>query len=403
MKKRKKVFRTQRVKTFKAIDRLAWIVPIFILWLLYHGSNIGMMDVAAEIGGVFENSFFAGMIYIVLMLFCIAMLCAPIMLIWKAVTHALKKSAIQNATFNVLEDFDYYRDKLTGISPADISMLTDLEIEQKKDITALILKYMMLDVVIIENGVILVKNIEHPDLLESDRFLLNSIASKGFNSSVSARWMQMAKAETVQKGYLIDIRQNRKSYSNNILNGCLTSLLTGCVTPIIIWFAIGLFVIFGYMDTMEQTLEWMESIEESMEEDTSEMEALVNMTSSPDKVFQMFTIMILGMVMFGSFLLPLISFIRYITKIVSSKVYKRSVLGEELTEQIYGMKNFIHDFSDLSNANKEQLVLWDDFLIYAVVLEENTSIVNEICGMKHIDITKVHESVQSFDSCGQRA
>ena len=37
------------------------------------------------------------------------------------------------------------------------------------------------------------------------------------------------------------------------------------------------------------------------------------------------------------------------------------------------MKNFIHDYSNLSEAEKDSLVLWDDYLIYAVVLEEKES------------------------------
>lgn len=49
-----------------------------------------------------------------------------------------------------------------------------------------------------------------------------------------------------------------------------------------------------------------------------------------------------------------------------------------MAECIYGMKNFIHDFSNLSEAHKEQVVLWDDYLVYAVVLEENQQIVKEI-------------------------
>ena len=49
-----------------------------------------------------------------------------------------------------------------------------------------------------------------------------------------------------------------------------------------------------------------------------------------------------------------------------------------MSEYVYGMKNFIHDFSNLSEADKGQVVLWDDYLIYAVVLEENQQIVDEI-------------------------
>lgn len=58
--------------------------------------------------------------------------------------------------------------------------------------------------------------------------------------------------------------------------------------------------------------------------------------------------------------------------------YKRTPSGEIYTEYIYGMKNFIHDYSNLSEAEKDSLVLWDDYLIYAVVLEENKKIVEEM-------------------------
>ena len=74
----------------------------------------------------------------------------------------------------------------------------------------------------------------------------------------------------------------------------------------------------------------------------------------------------------------------FFVKSFGRKTIKRTDSGQELTEQIYGMKNFIRDFSELSQADKEQLVLWDDFLIYAVLLEENTSIINEIYSMKNI-------------------
>lgn len=58
--------------------------------------------------------------------------------------------------------------------------------------------------------------------------------------------------------------------------------------------------------------------------------------------------------------------------------------GELLTAQISGIKNFIRDFSNLSEAEKEQLILWDDFLIYAVVLEENERIIEDIFSMRNL-------------------
>lgn len=58
--------------------------------------------------------------------------------------------------------------------------------------------------------------------------------------------------------------------------------------------------------------------------------------------------------------------------------YKQTDAGDLYAEYICGMKNFIHDYSCLSEAEKDSLVLWDNYLIYAIVLEENKKIVKEI-------------------------
>ena len=65
--------------------------------------------------------------------------------------------------------------------------------------------------------------------------------------------------------------------------------------------------------------------------------------------------------------------------------FERTSEGKELVEQIVGMKNFIHDFSNLSEEQKESVVLWNDFLVYAVLLEENDNIIKDIFKYKKVD------------------
>ena len=73
---------------------------------------------------------------------------------------------------------------------------------------------------------------------------------------------------------------------------------------------------------------------------------------------------------------------------------KRTEKGEQLTDVILGMKRFIHDFSMLDTATKEQIVLWDDFLIYAIVLEENEKIIDEILAVNNIEKIDTYKIVQ---------
>ena len=77
-------------------------------------------------------------------------------------------------------------------------------------------------------------------------------------------------------------------------------------------------------------------------------------------------------------IIPLLVFVGTISSGFTKAHFKRTTLGNQMTEYIYGMKNFIHDFSNLSEATQNELVLWDDYLVYAVVLEENQQIVNDI-------------------------
>lgn len=43
-----------------------------------------------------------------------------------------KKELLSNCTFVTMQNLDYYRDKLTGLTPGEISLLEDLQIRKKR-------------------------------------------------------------------------------------------------------------------------------------------------------------------------------------------------------------------------------------------------------------------------------
>lgn len=366
--KNTKSITTRKVKTLKLIDRLVWLVPLAsaALFLLTQP----WAELYAECASEAVNM---GIAVILIFLLVVAIVSFPVMAVWLAVSKTLKRSAIKKTTFNVLHDFDYYRDQLTGISPTLISMLTDLEIEPKKDISALILKYTLMGVVSTENGVVLVKNIDHPDLLPSDRYLLNLIAANQLNTQTAWQWANMAKAEVLQTNYFRDGRHNKQA------SGCAASCSIGCLIPILIIVAAGLF---AYSPMYES----FESFADSVDKTMSNTEFIRYMLATSDAALTTFVASVMGILTLAAFILPVVAIVYLVVKLVSRQKIIRTPVGDELTEEIYGMKNFIHDFSNLSEADKEQLILWDDFLIYAVVLEENTSIVGEICSMKNVSV-----------------
>lgn len=67
----------------------------------------------------------------------------PLYILGKAVIRRFRRRAMEAATFESVQEMTYYRDRLEGLTPTLISYLTDLKLEPKKDITALILQYQL--------------------------------------------------------------------------------------------------------------------------------------------------------------------------------------------------------------------------------------------------------------------
>lgn len=133
-------------------------------------------------------------------------------------------------------------------------------------------------------------------------------------------------------------------------------------------------------------LEYLDAKSEVLSSD----EVIKIIYSSKENIFNFSMLMIFGIVALiwmGSFITGFINL--FVSLFVSKKdKFKRTREGNLLAEKLYGMKNFIHDFSNLSDSTKEHLVLWEDFLIYAVILEENNIILNEISKLYNRPVRK---------------
>lgn len=77
---------------------------------------------------------------------------------------------------------------------------------------------------------------------------------------------------------------------------------------------------------------------------------------------------------------PFVIFFKYslLFFLIKIKHSKRSVLGNEINNKLEGLKNFINDFTLLDKRDKEELVIWDDYLIYSVLFGNNKKIYNEM-------------------------
>ena len=451
--KNKKVFELSAIKKYKKYEKMLMLIPLAVMLII--AVSPGGRTVLKGFAEKPDIKYAAGSV----LFFITASITISVIpfFIGKIIIKTEIKTTIKNCTIANMHDFDYYRDKLTGLSPAVISLLTNLEIEQKKDVAASILQY--------ENFGILTESPDHTyrttekynsfnGLRESDRYLIEHLEKGDFKWENDCVWKQSVINEAVSDGYIISdelsevkpaqqtSNQKRpvpkfwrliqvalgviwvlcfiklypelKNINAPVQPGqTIEEILTpqlmssaligtalfifaifiivykpdpekskrkgsnkGCLVLLfpVIWFIWGI----NALPRLYKFMDLCSSVPDGSGIGT-QFEIIFSETGT---IFEFTEVMALFLTLM--FMIAFIFSAFHVSSIINknAKKFRRTDYGNYMAECIYGMKNFIHDYSNLSMADKRQVILWEDYLVYAVVLEENEEIVNEISKMR---------------------
>ena len=58
--------------------------------------------------------------------------------------------------------------------------------------------------------------------------------------------------------------------------------------------------------------------------------------------------------------------------------YIRNKKAKDINLKLEGLRNYIKDYSLLGQKDHKDIIIWDNYLIYSVMLGQNTEIVDEI-------------------------
>lgn len=303
------------------------VVVVGIIVLAYFQS---MKDVKEELG--YFTGEISTLLYIGVVLFCMA----PKIFLYSAyyfgVRLVIKRVQRRNLTYTVVEDIPYYREVLEGFTPYEISILANLSIEEKKDVVATILWYQNKKVIDIDHEKIIF--FDNVLLDERDKFFIDYLKTRDLGYLDA--YKNCSFEELKRKGYIQD-NEERPNPFKETLKSIGFIFLSGILVVLLVLFHVFfvksvLFKIFLILAVLS-------------------LEAFI--------IFKRLSILLSGYV-------------------YQNSRFSRTSLGEEKTEYIHALQNFIHDFGNFKHTSKEQLVLWEDFLTYAVVLEENDKIIEEI-------------------------
>ena len=391
MKERKtKKIKSKKEKTLIKIDIVFILVCLIIVKM---NMKVSIFGTIFKYFKIYDGNFIAFINIILSILWMLVILliskCFVLIAAYLAFRISRMKVIKENSKYEVIDNIEYYRERFNNITPAEISLITDLEIETKKDISATILDFFQKGIIDFYENNIIVKS-EEKVLRQSEQELVEMIKNNKFSKDNIDKWKSLCIKEGQENNYIkvkVDKEKSPNFFKNNMVINISSKLFI---------ISLILSLVFLFTPTGEK---WYASLDEFdnkyAQEEKSELEIIENNQDAKELYVKIILdsgpIMILSTIMIISFFVligtPIYRKVRrkIYNKIEVNNRYERTKEGKILVEQIAGMKNYIHDFSLLSEKDKENIVLWEDFLIYAVLLEENEKIINDIYHYKNIN------------------
>lgn len=292
------------------------------------------------------------------------------------------------------EDYIYYRGDLDKIPPSIIMFTSQLEIDLRKCISATILKLKHTGYIKEKGNSFIYTDKDESSLFESEKMVLNLIRNNEFDKN---KYKKIIEKETLKNKYLV---KNRGGKISRIIK----LMIAICIPIAAFIFSVWLdqYHFENYQVTPEDDghayikLEREEDIEQLYNEVKNQNDYYHRSMADgsiyynykeirADKLNYSVVRKALILTVIGTFsvgfiaIFVLISLYIIIQQIIYfNKNYTRTIKGKTLLNKAYALKNYLKDFSLIKNRKEEELILWEYYLIYAVALDVNVKIEDNI-------------------------
>ena len=364
MKRGKKFVRTGRYRRWRYLRWGAWIVPLVNLVRAGNESLPYMREAVAASSNQTLAMIAAGSI----MLLAVMVASFPVFFPWWCVCTMLMSRARREATFVPTRDLEYYRERLKGLSAVQVSLLADLRIEPREDAAATLLALEQHGIVSMEGERVRVLDASRlQSLPQSDQLLVRLATTGDLGLLDLGEWARRAEEEAVDDVHLRRIGR-KGSTAVTGLNWFLRGCGMGCLLILALCAAFMVFSVTIGKDLMAL-----------LDTAQNDYEMVAIMVDNPPFAIQLLIMVGIAIAMIVAFLLPLVDTVRGLVENGdASRHLRRTPLGEEEAELVYGIRNYLRDFTALSDADRHALMLWDDFMVYAIALGQNRQVVDEL-------------------------
>lgn len=256
----------------------------------------------------------------------------------KLVNKKLKKEKLSEVD---LKKYDgYFRDVLKGYNPVELSYIDDFTIDNPKDYVAMLLNLKGRGVIDFDelNDSIIIKN-RDKSLSRLDDYFLNNIVDGKFKRFSSISISNIVQKEALKKGIL---KENTKDINWK------KAFIVIIFLVFFFWMIINLFFKIDFAIINENLLTFI-------------------------VIVFFITLFCFATLLYFAPLYMIVYFIKSFRH-----PYVRSEQGEELNKRLEGLKNYLKDFSYMDERNAEELIIWEDYLVYSVLFNQNSKIVDEV-------------------------
>lgn len=301
----------------------------------------------------------------------------------------------KNAIIKRKEDYVYYRGDLDKIPHSIIMFTSQLQVDLRKCISATILK-LKLTGYIEEKGTSLVyTNKDECNLYKSERMVLGLIRNNSFDTN---KYKKEVEKETLQNKYLV---KNHGGKFSRIIKIIVAICMPIAMFAISVWLDDYHFKNYQVIPNNDGhvyiKLERDEDIEQLYYNEVKDLNDYYHRSMADGSIAYNYKLiradkleysvvrkaLLLAIIVTFSItniaVFIVIAIYIIIQQIIYfNKNYTTTIKGKILLNKAYALKNYLKDFSIIKDRTEKELILWEYYLIYAVALDVNVKIEDDI-------------------------
>lgn len=331
-------------KILKIIDTIYWLIIMITVIIqcvnTVHIEEININEIKSA-NFIQYMQLFIGILFIIIFEFFTAIINNFfITIIYLGIKIGYKKYNKEKLEKIDFKNDTYFRDIIPELSPAVLSYIDDFKLDEK-DIVATLLELQLKRKININNK-IEIRDSNEENLTENEKYVFQNLKNGTLKNINMAIFEQKVVLDCKQKELLME--------KQNVKQEIIKKILVGVIMYVLIVIA------FYQVPNIYNQL-----------------------IGKNDNFIVLFFIVML--ILFCTMVIYPGKTIIYIkTYYFMNKVnpYIRNKKAKELNSKLEGLKKYIKDYSSMDERKKEEINIWEDYLIYSVIFGENTQIVKDV-------------------------